>query len=211
LYTKHSTTDVNPERSFPTIRILFSNKVTHTNDTADLPATTRSLIVECSHSDRNLVEHLLIQLTRRLPYFGTFTSSSFAHSQNQVQNFCHIVQAHNMSLSQHHTIPIAGISIKQMDEISMEDLSLRNQLLALDGVSRIEQSPATLSIGKWYLFTDAPTHLATEQLVDAQLKDILPLNFSSFRIPKAPHLQRTTRRLRRSHSPIRQCHSCQYH
>jgi hypothetical protein len=176
LYNQHSAHDVTPDRSFPTIRILFSNKVSHTNDTADQPATTRSLIVECAHGDRHLVEHLLIQLTRRLPYFGTFITSSFARSQNQVSNFRRIVPAHNMSLSHHRAIPIAGISIKQMDELSMQNISLRDQLLALDGVSRVEHSPATLSIGKWYLFTEAATLTATEQLVEGQLKDI----FESF-------------------------------
>jgi hypothetical protein len=139
---------VTPERSCPTIHILFSNKVSHTNDTDDQPVTTRSLIVECAHGVRNLVEHLLIQLTWRLPYFSTFISSSFAHSQNQVLNFRHIVQAHNMSLSHHRAIPIAGISIKQMDKLSMEDISLRDQLLALNCISHVERSPATLSIGK---------------------------------------------------------------
>jgi hypothetical protein len=173
LFQKFKCSETNADRTPPKIRLLFVNKLQHLADTRSVPVHTRALALECPFEDRNLVEFFLMKFSRHVSgYFGKFINATMTKQSPFVPQFRTLVASHNKLLSQHRAIPIAGITTSQMDAEDDSGSTLRDFLLDLDHVLRVERTPASPSLGKWLIFTTATHQAACKIDLDHHLAEI---------------------------------------
>jgi hypothetical protein len=191
LFKKFRCTVTDPDRPSPKIRILIANNLKHPADKSSTPANTRALAVECPFDDRNIIEHFLMKFScHPSGYFGKFINVSMTKLPDFVPQFRTLIASHNKRLTAHRAIPIAGISVHQMDEMDLSGSSLRDFLLDLDHIHRIERTPATPTLGKWLIFTTV-TALADCELA---LDDHLATSFTDMLLtPSFPRFPLPTR------------------
>ena len=101
--------------------------------------------------------------------FGIFVSSNVTRQTHQLDTCRTIIKAQNLKLNKHRIHAIAGIGLNQMDTPDENNTTLRSKLLALPGVTRVERTPATPSMGKWFIFTDNDHEEASRQALEANL------------------------------------------
>jgi hypothetical protein len=189
LYKKHRCANTDSDRPTPKIRIILANNLSHPSDKSSTPATTRALAVECPFEDRNMIEYYMMKFSRHPScYFGKFINVSMTKQSDFVPQFRTLIASHNKRLTSHRAIPIAGISVHQMDHADLSGTSLRDFLLDLAPVLRIERTPATPTLGKWLVFTTASSQPSCEALLDDELSSafremLLSPEFSRFPTP----------------------------
>jgi hypothetical protein len=189
LFKKYRCDNSDSDRTSLKIRILLANNLSHPADKSSNPATTRALAVECPFDDRNLIEYFLMKFSCHTSgYFGKFINVSMTKQPDFVLQFRTLVASHNKRLNAHRALPIAGISVHQMDQADLSGTSLRDFLLDLDYIHRIERTPATPTLGKWLVFTTSATQGACEVLLDDHLAKsfaemLLSSEFPRFQVP----------------------------
>jgi hypothetical protein len=86
-----------------------------------------------------------------------------------ISQFRTLIVSHNKCLTSHPTIPIAGISVHQMDHADLRGTSVHEFLFNLDPLLHIELTPATPTLGKWHVFTTVDAQTSCEVLLDDKL------------------------------------------
>jgi hypothetical protein len=191
LLQKYKCSDTAADRPASTIRLIFVNKLQHLADKSKITVNTRALALECAFDDRNLVEFYLMKFSRHVSgYFGKFINATMTKQPPFVSQFRTLVASHNKLLSQHRAIPIAGISTAQMDAEDDSGSSLRDFLLDLDNVLRVEHTPATPSLGKWLIFTTKDHQATCETDLDDNLAEIFRAMDLAPAFPRFPYPRR---------------------
>ena len=187
-YKDHGSKNTSADRAPPTIRVLFAATIRHYSDSSDMPTETRGLKLECDYDDRQILEQLLMEISQASSYLGIFVSSSMVKNNRQLDACRTILQAQNVTLQNHRIHSIAGIGANQMDIHGPTGQTLRQQLLALPGITRVERTPATPTIGKWLIFTNNDNFERSKQGLDHYLQheyaqQDIPTQFHKFPRP----------------------------
>lgn len=129
---------------------------------------TRGLVIECLKVDNKYV------IKRLQSLFGPgsqydFVPFSLPFSRNVMnagQKYFDLIKSHKAAVENLITLPIIGLDISQMTTVTLEEVSIREELLADDSIEAVERTPGTMKIGKWHIITRRQSRVRAEKVFD---------------------------------------------